>query len=192
MHEPLLTEINAAVDDIYTQIVPYLNIPYAFYGHSLGSLLAYLLTKKIILEKKKAPIHLFFSGRHAPSVILDEPNSHSLPRNEFITKLKELGGSPDELLNNEELLRFFEPILRADFKLSDNYIFSTSYPFHIPITVMIGTDEKISEENVSAWQKETTLPVRILRFKGDHFFIFNNIEIVSLEIVRGIKHTLNT
>ncbi len=62
--EPLLTNLETMVDDLFQQIQNELNDkPYAIYGHSMGTLLGYLLTKRILNAGKPAPLHLFVSGR---------------------------------------------------------------------------------------------------------------------------------
>src|SRR5690606_40893251 len=95
--------------------------PYAIYGHSLGSLLTYLVTIRIIREGLNKPVHLFVSGRGGPSIPRKEPPTSELPRPAFINKLRELGGFPDDLLNDEDVMNFFEPILRSDFRGVETY-----------------------------------------------------------------------
>ncbi len=184
--EKLLTDIHKITDDIFNQVKEHLQHPYAIYGHSMGSLLGYLLTKKISYEQLPLPKHLFFTGCNGPSVIENEPPRHLLPKDQFISKLKEIGGSPDEILEDDELMRFFEPILRADFQATDTYSYVESTPFEVSITCMIGLKEKTTDEKVQTWQKETTKRLDIKRFPGNHFFIFN----YEREILKIIKSKL--
>ncbi len=175
IRQALLTDIHLMVDDLFAQMQPHLNKPYAIYGHSMGTFLGYLLTKRIVeANVYNKPLHLFFTGCRAPSVASRESKRHVMPKAQFIEKLKEYGGSPDEILNDKDLTDFFEPIIRADFRGIENYTYQETEPFDIPITVMIGLDEPVTHEDASAWQKETSLPVEVHQFPGKHFFIFQN------------------
>ena len=179
--EALLTDLHRMVDDVMGQIRDRLTHPFAFYGHSMGALLAYLVAKRIAAEGLPQPLHLFLTGRGAPSQPETDPPRHLLPRREFMEKLRELGGSPTELLENEELMGHFEPILRADFKALDTFRYQASAPLEIPICVMIGTHEKITYAQAQSWQQETILPITVRQLAGNHFFIFDyEAEIVHM------------
>lgn len=186
LKEMLFTRIDDMVEDIYGQILPMLHEPYAIYGHSMGTLLGYLLTKKILNDNYLAPSDLFFSGRGGPSVKDKDGLKYTLPKPAFIDKLKELGGSTDEVLADEALMDFFEPIIRADFQAVETYVHKESIPFEIPITVMVGISEKTTYEDAMAWQKETIKPISIRQFPGQHFFIYDFID----EILKIITHKL--
>jgi surfactin synthase thioesterase subunit len=171
--EHLLTNIHDMVDDVFAQVKNDLHKPYALYGHSMGTLLGYLLTKKIVSLGLSLPSHLFFSGSGAPSIRGRGLLRHLLPRKEFIRTLKEIGGSPSEIFEDETLMTFFEPVLRADFRATETYQYQETKPFSIPITSMIGLEEKTTYEQARAWCVETTEEVEVLQFPGNHFFIFD-------------------
>lgn len=184
--QPLLTSATAMVDDLFGQVKPLLHEPYAFYGHSMGTLLSYLVTRRILREGLTPPLHLFMTGRFGPSAEDPDPPNHSLPKDEFRKKLKEMGGSPDEVLADESLMDFFEPCLRADFQAIEEYVYEPAEPFDIPILAIIGKDERITQEQAMTWQLETTRPIDIRWFNGPHFFIFN----YAPEIMRLITQKL--
>jgi surfactin synthase thioesterase subunit len=188
LNQPLLTSSDAMVEDLFNQIKPLLNEPYAFYGHSMGTLLAYLVTKRIIREGLNPPVYLFMTGRFGPAAEDPDPPNHSLPKEAFRKKLKEMGGSPDELLADEALMDFFEPFLRADFQAIEEYRYEPTEPFDIPILACIGKEERITHDLAMTWQKETTRPVEIRWFSGPHFFIFNH----APEIMRLMAQRLHT
>jgi surfactin synthase thioesterase subunit len=179
--EPLLSDINALADNLYNQISNEIgNNNYGLYGHSMGGLMSYLLTLKILENNKQAPSHLFITGTTGPSAPSrqEEKKRYLLDKKEFIEEIKELDGMPEEILQNEELLYYFEPILRSDFKLSENYMYQDHAPLNIPITVITGTDEDMELEDVQLWQKETTFKVDFKKMPGKHFFIFKHTQIV--------------
>ncbi|GEO09793.1 thioesterase II family protein [Segetibacter aerophilus] len=172
--EDFAENISEVVDDVFKSITPLLDKPYAIYGHSMGAKIAYLLTLRIREEGKKMPIHLFVSGTDGPSVPARKSPKHLLPKNEFVTAVKELGGLPDEILGHEEMLEYFEPILRADFKISESYQYEGTEPLKIPLTVMVGDKEDMQEEDILQWQNETLIPIKLYRLPGNHFFIYDH------------------
>ncbi len=177
IREPLLTTLTAMVDDVFRQVQNDLNgHAYAIYGHSMGGLLGYLLTRRILSAGIQAPLHLFVSGRRAPSVVRDNPPRHLLPKENFIDYLKDLGGIPQEVLDEGELMDFFEPILRADFKAIETYNHDFVSPFEIPITLFQGlNDKEVDHPKLLPWQQETRQPISIKTFPGGHFFIFDHL-----------------
>ena len=175
--EPLLTDLEAMAQDILQQIADELpGKKYALYGHSMGALLAYLLTKHILFAGLPAPAHLFCSGRQAPSVSHKRTSTYQLPKQRFFLTIKELGGFSEELLANAEFMDFVEPILRADFQAVETYKHQPVPPLNIPITLLAGEeDQKTPYENLLPWQEETNYPINIEEFSGGHFFLFDHI-----------------
>lgn len=185
MHESLLFNISQMANDLYHKIKDDLWQPYAFFGHSMGTVLAYQVIRIILSDNQPPPVHLFVSSHRGPSVKEKERSRHLLPRNEFIQELKDMGGSPDEILNNDDLMDFYEPILKADFTAIETYVYDPSDPFDIPITVMTGLEEKITNAEIEAWKIETNTTVVTIRFPGKHFFIFDFSKEIA-EIINNI------
>lgn len=179
--EQLLTNIHEIADDVFSQICDGLDVPYGIYGHSMGSLLGYLVTKRILAKGLPAPLHLFFTGASAPSVEKDTVMRYLLPKEEFRAELKQLGGSPDEILSDDNLMDFFEPILRADFEAVETYDYQPTEPFSLPVHIIIGTNEKVTYEDAIKWQEETLQKIKVQQLPGGHFFIFDFVpEIINL------------
>ncbi|GAA4214141.1 thioesterase II family protein [Pedobacter jeongneungensis] len=172
--EKLLTNLNEIVDDFYLQIIPYLSSNYVLYGHSMGGKICYLLLKKIILEGKQMPLHVFFSGCQAPSISLKNTLGAELPHEEFIDHLRSFGGMPEEIINDKDSLDYFLPIIRADFIATQNHIYKKTKPFKIPISILTGSEEAFAEKNLVKWKKETSSSVNFYVLQGNHFFIYDN------------------
>src|SRR5207249_1764467 len=133
------------------------------------------------------PTHLFFSGHAAPSVPDLKPPRHLLPPEEFFNELRRMGGMPDEILQSTDLMLLFEPIIRADLRAVYNFTYHKSTPFDIPITIMIGKDEDITDEDVLKWQDETLRRIKIVYVDGGHFFIQTHPLLIIDEITRTLK-----
>jgi len=176
IREPLATNIDDLVDVLFQEIKAELTSTYALFGHSMGALLVYLLTQRIEAEGLLPPLHLFCSGRRAPSVSTDKIPRHLLPKQEFLAHLDKLGGIPDEVRRHEELMDFFEPIIRADLQANDTYQYLKVPPLNQPMTVLYGLqDEETPPHHILPWQQETRLPVAIKPYPGGHFFIFDHL-----------------
>ena len=181
IRQPLLTHLDEMAEYIFEQIKQDLTEPYAIYGHSMGTLLGYLVAQHIARAKLMPPIHLFFSGRQGPSVASKQGNWHVLPQEEFITKVMAYGGIPKEIAAEKDLMDLFVPIMKADFQAIANYHYEKAVPLDIPITVLFGSDEQITYDEALTWQEVTNRPVSIHQFSGGHFFIFDHVpEICAL------------
>jgi surfactin synthase thioesterase subunit len=168
--EPLLYRAEAIADDMYRQIETLTDLPYAFYGHSMGALIGWLVAVRLAAAGKPLPLHLFFSGCGGPSA-KRHLGRHLLRDHFFLEELKNMGGMPDELLDDEDSMRFYGPVIRADFEAVDTYVYAAGPKLQIPITVIIGTEETLTMEDAGKWQEVTDIPIRCLEMEGNHFFI---------------------
>jgi surfactin synthase thioesterase subunit len=184
--ETLLTSLQAMADDLFAQIREELEGPYAFYGHSMGGRLGYLVTRRILTAGLPAPLHLFVSGCAGPGVARNR-RRYTLPIGDFVSMLKRMGCPPD-VLENDELMEVFEPVLRADFKANDTYTYERQPPFEVPITAIIGTQEETTPEEALEWQRETKQELTLTHFPGGHFFIFDHLP----ELGHLLSRTLST
>ena len=184
--EPLLTDAGSLVEDLYRQLQDELQEPYALYGHSLGSLLAFLLARRVEVIGLRRPSYLFLSGCEAPSVIPREIR-HLLPKAAFREVVQKFGGCAPGVLESEELMEIFEPILRADFKAYETYVHESGVRIDVPIAAMIGEEEPLEREDVMKWQEETARGITLEIFPGDHFFIYSHWNAIAGLISRCLS-----
>jgi len=172
LNEPCFEELPPLVQATYEGLKPHFDRPFAFFGHSMGALLAFELTRLLRRQGGPSPVHLFVSGSAAPRVPRDGPPRHGLPRDEFIQELRRMNGTPAEVLDNPELMDILLPLLRADFAVSENYTSEPESPLKIPITAFGGVkDTHITREEFEMWSEETSGPFRLHMIEGDHFFL---------------------
>jgi medium-chain acyl-[acyl-carrier-protein] hydrolase len=153
-------------------LLPYLDMPYAFFGHSMGAIISFELAHYFSRIHSLEPVHLFVSGRRAPQIPNPDPPTHNLPEPEFIEELRRLKGTPEEVLQNEELLHVLLPLLRADFTLCETYSSTHENPLTCPLSVFGGLqDPDVSREDIRAWREQTRGPFKMRFFRGDHFFL---------------------
>jgi medium-chain acyl-[acyl-carrier-protein] hydrolase len=104
-------------------IFPYLDRPFAFFGHSMGGIISFELARHLRRKHGIEPDHLFISGRRAPQLPEEDPQIHELPEREFLAEVERLNGTPKEVLANAELQEIIVPLLRADFAACHTYTY---------------------------------------------------------------------
>jgi surfactin synthase thioesterase subunit len=146
--------------------------PFAFFGHSLGGLVAFELARFCALYALPMPSKLIVSGTDAPQHRSPPKNLHKMADDELIEALGKYNGTPPEILQHRELMELVLPTIRADFAMAENYAYRVGPLLHIPITVYAGkSDDHIMPQQVANWQKETSGQCSVHWFEGDHFFI---------------------
>ncbi|GAA4115440.1 thioesterase domain-containing protein [Aquimarina addita] len=171
--------LEEAVNDIFYQIADDITISdYAIFGHSLGALLTYELTQKIMSMGLRAPLHTFFSGRKPPHIPRKEKWS-LLNSSDFQEKILSLGGTPPEFFQYPELKNIFIPLLRSDFSLSETESNRSEInPLSTNISILLGQNEGISHEVAVQWREYTKRECTIHFVDGNHFFLLHQQEAV--------------
>ncbi|KID55195.1 thioesterase [Pseudoalteromonas luteoviolacea] len=162
--------------------------PCVFFGHSLGSRVAYELALTLHKHHDTLPLQLIASGSRAPHLKGHKAPIYHLPDAEFIAELRDLNGTPKEVLDNAELMELFLPLLRADFEIADCFQAEQS-PLPMPINVLYGHDDiDVTSEMVDAWQDLSALPITQHAFNGGHFFINTHSE----QVIATVSKLINT
>ena len=177
LRETPFNQLKPLMGELIEIILPYLDKPFAVFGHSMGAIIAFEMARQIRLKYNISPAHLFVSARGAPSVTIKRnPPFHCLSDSEFVKCIQNLDGTPKEVLNNPELLELLLPIMRADFEINETYLYTTEKPLDCPITAFRGTqDTMISYEDTAAWETETNGSFMLRSLPGGHFFIQNEL-----------------
>ncbi len=169
--EALLHTIDEMTVDLFRQVENKLTGNYVIFGHSLGALLGYTLCKCILAKGHKPPAILFLSGLKGASAI-SYRNLSGLSDSQFTKIISDMAGTPEELLADKSFLDYFLPVLRADFQAIVDYRYSPpNDTIEVPMVILLGEQEAISDNDANAWQQETIGNVSIHRFEGGHFFI---------------------
>jgi len=187
MQSPPIAQLEPLVKAIASSVLPYLDKPFAFFGHSMGGLVSFELTRLLRLDYNLKPFRLFICGRRAPQIPPTKPPIHVLPDPELLEELRTLNGTPKAVLENPELMQIFLPILRADFAVLETYTYTPQQPLDCPISIFGGwQDKEVSHEALQAWREQTIATFSLQMFDDDHFFIHSQqdllLKLISQEL----------
>ena len=154
-------------------LLPLLDRPFALFGHSMGAVVAFELTRELRRRGARAPVLLALSGHQAPQRPDAEPPFSHLPDAEFLAEVRRrYDAIPKEVLAEEELLQLLLPVLRADIQTLETYVCRMEAPLDCPISCLGGEDDPhVSLADLEAWREETCGPLRVRTFPGGHFFV---------------------
>jgi len=188
LREAPLTRLTQLVHLLNAEIRPLLNKPFAFFGHSMGAVIAFELARILRRESGIEPQHLFISGRRAPQLPRDEPITYHLPETEFIEAVRNLNGTPTEVLDHPELMNLMIPLLRADFEVCQTYSYVPGAPLSCDMTIFGGLqDPDVPRESLVGWSEQTTGACSVRMLPGDHFFLHSSQALLLRVISRELQ-----
>ena len=187
LREAPFTRSAEMITAIADALTPWLDLPYVFFGHSMGGMIGFELTRELRRRGRTLPLHLFVSGRRAPQLPARDEPIHDLPEPEFIERLRELDGTPEEVLQHAELMKLLIPLLRADFAVNETYEYAEEPPFDIGISAFGGlADVDVSRDDVEAWSVQTRGRFRMRMIPGGHFFLHNQKDLILESVARDL------
>jgi len=188
LREPPLTRLSQIVDAVVPELLPYLDKPFAFFGHSMGALIGFEIASLLRRRYRTQPAHLFVSGCRAPQIAPTKPPTYNLPDGRFLEELRRLNGTPEEVLGNPEIMQLMEPLLRADFEVAETYTYTQTAPLDCPITAFGGLgDEEVNRTEVKAWCEQTSAAFSLQMFPGDHFFLHTSQTLLLQTIAHQLQ-----
>jgi medium-chain acyl-[acyl-carrier-protein] hydrolase len=170
--EPPFRRMDVLVADVADALEAALKTPYSLFGHSLGALVAFELARELRRRRLPLPARLFVSARVAPQLPPRFSPIHQLPDTEFIERLaSRYGPIPAAVLAEPELMSMFLPVLRSDMEILETYSYTAEPPLDLDISVFGGeSDAGVDKDGLSSWAEQTSTPLAIRMFPGDHFF----------------------
>ncbi len=169
--ETPFTRLTPLIEATTAGLSPYMDKPFAFFGHSLGALIGYVLALHLRQRQATQPVHLFVSGRRAPHLPSAHPPVHQANDATFLNRIRDMGGTSPKFFEMPELIEIMLPMLRADFALWETYNHVEQAPLTCPITAFGGEeDAEAKTADIEAWQTYTSSTFSRHMFPGGHFF----------------------
>jgi medium-chain acyl-[acyl-carrier-protein] hydrolase len=172
IREAPIARLAPLVHELTTALLPLCGKPFAFFGHSMGALVSFEATRELRRRGAPLPHRLFVSAAAAPDTAKSKVVAHQQSDAELKEQLRRLNGTPQPVLEHDELMEFLLPIVRADFAVFETYEYVDEPALACPISVFGGAeDENVSRKALEGWREQTDGPFSIRMFPGDHFFI---------------------
>jgi surfactin synthase thioesterase subunit len=170
--ETAFTSVTAISGALAREVAPYLDLPYAIFGHRMGALLGFELAHALRRTGAPAPRGLFLAAYPAPHASQLRAPIHQLPDEEFIDEMRRMQGTPEAVLQSADLMSFMLPILRADFEACDTYVTPAAPPLECPLFMYGGADDReVAPAALDEWRQTTTGPFAVRVLPGTHFFV---------------------
>lgn len=187
LFETPLDEMDDLVAQLTGVVADHADRPFALFGHSLGALVAFEVARALRRDGLPAPRSLWVAGAEGPSTQSVKPWLHNLPDKDLIDALRDYGGTPDELLDDPEMMELLLPGLRADLALDERYTYRAEAPLDLPLHLLLGDqDPHVEPACATGWSQESSQPVHRHIFAGDHFFLFPHQETITALIATAL------
>lgn len=172
-HEPLIDDLGTLADEVCAAVAATVDRPFALFGHSMGSTLAFEVTRR--LEARGTyPLRLFASARRAPSADRDE-RVHLRDDEGLISDVRALSGTSQQVFGDEELMRMVLPVIRGDYRAAETYRHTPGPRLRCPVTALTGdSDPKATLEEVAAWRGHTDGGFDLRTYSGGHFYLLDH------------------
>ncbi|GCE31299.1 thioesterase [Dictyobacter alpinus] len=172
MREPAMKSFASLAEALASALSAYLDTPFAFFGHSMGSMVSFELTRFLRRQGMPLPQHLFVSAYRAPQLAIARPWLHTMSEADLVQTLLALEGTSREVLENDELRQFLLPLIRSDFTACETYTYTSEEPLACPIDVFGGQQDRRAPHAVlAAWQEQTSSQFQLHMLPGGHFYL---------------------
>ena len=189
MREAPLDSFDDLIDSIIPQISELTDLPYAFFGHSMGAVFSAELAAVMVQRGLRAPEHLFLSSRQPPNVPSPVgPLSH-LSDDAFVTEINQrYGAIPREIIEAPEVLELLLPTLRADIRALEKIENRAPRTLPAPISALGGTrDRLVPEDLLEGWKSWTDQGFEMRLFDGGHFYLDDQRPALILHISETLE-----
>lgn len=170
--EPLITDAGRLADYLLRGIEPELTVPYALFGHSMGAVLAYEITRRAIDRGLPLPVWVGLSARPAPQAAGAGGGPRELSDDELRARLRRLGGMPEGLIDDAGLWARFSPVIRGDLRLVANWRpAADAAPLPVALSAFAGReDHSAGPPLMAGWEAHSEHFLGLRAFDGGHFY----------------------
>lgn len=186
--EAVYEDIDVLVKDLAEVIKPYLDLPFAIYGHSFGGIIGFELIRYLRMHFQIEPMHFFISGTIAPQL------TKKWKERDVISKTAITSTSDEKLLSlmtyidDVDFLKQILPVMKKDMPLIMGYPYRDDRKFDFPITAFAADkDEVVFLHELEQWVHQTTDNFQLEVMEGDHWFLSRNKERILERVSQSIN-----
>lgn len=166
-------------------------LPFAFFGSSMGARIAAEATRVLAAHRLPTPVGLFVASSTAPALRLPIRGWNE-PVECLVAYLREMGGTPAEVMGSPQFMADLLPVIRADLTVVGTHAYRERPPLDLPIHAFAGRDDRdASADRMDAWRAETDGSFALDVVDGGHFFTPSGqrrvIETVSRELMSLVE-----
>jgi surfactin synthase thioesterase subunit len=187
--ETPVTSLTDLVPLVLEDVRPWLDTPVAFFGHSLGAILA-AEVGRACEALGIPPVWVGVSGRVAPTLQPQARRLSDLDDEALLDAILAIGGMPERIRDIPELRVHFLRVVRADIAVLESYQPPADRPaLGCAITAFAGTtDVWAPPTTMRPWARETRSDFHLRLFDGGHFYFLGEaLPGFTREIAREIE-----
>jgi surfactin synthase thioesterase subunit len=172
LREPRIVHAGRLLDELSSVLGPLCEEPHAFYGHSLGALVAYSFAAARAADGLRPPELLGVGASSAPHLGVPTLDDQGSPDRDAHTLLELGGGTPQELTARPQWQQTMHAILRDDLRLARSLRACSGAVLNTPLLAFAALEDRIAPvADVGEWARYTTRPFRLRTVPGGHFFV---------------------
>jgi medium-chain acyl-[acyl-carrier-protein] hydrolase len=188
LDEAPVTSMDSLVRQLVKAMRPWLDRPFALFGHSMGALTAFECARALARQGGPQPGRLILSAYRAPQLRRVGRVMHTLPDAQLVQALKAYDGLPPQVLANEDIMAMLLPTVRADFSILENYRFSPGPALAAPIDALCGDRDRLAmPADLAGWRDHTGGSFSLTSFPGGHFFLRDSEAAVLEQLQRNLS-----
>lgn len=186
-----LNELSATLVDV---LLPKMDVPFAFWGHSMGSMVGFETARQLRSRGYALPAHLFVSAWSGPQLGRALPPLNALPDAQFVDAIQErYGGIPAAIIAEPDLLAMFVPILRADLTIMERYQYVDEPPLGCSLSAFGGDQDRTTNTtDLAAWSEQSNDFWGTRIFPGGHFYLQTQQPVVLRRLTTDLERGFQT
>nr|QEO74385.1 Beta-ketoacyl synthase [uncultured bacterium] len=178
--DPPITDFLELIEILSGEMLDYVDRPFAFFGNSGGSLVAFELAQQLRRRFGLQPELLFAGSLWAPHLVAAKAAAWSDADAGLLSQLgivtanhsqeaAEVGGREGNGSVMTAVAEELPPHVRADLQLFATYEYHSRPPLDCPITTFLGRDDQlVARHEILEWGSHTNSAFRLEMFPGTH------------------------
>jgi medium-chain acyl-[acyl-carrier-protein] hydrolase len=170
--EEPLEDLESIMADLLPNVLRRTDKPFAILGYDYGALLGFELAHRLEHQYRLPPRHLFVAAMRAPMWPRPPNPVSEISDAQFRELLSRPNGDGNGVLELDSLMEYAVRVVRADFRVVDNYRYAYKTTLSCPVTAFRGrADAGVSKESLRAWSVCTKGAFNWHEIPGGHYFI---------------------